>query len=462
MYPEFFGFREKPFKLIPESANFYCSATHERATTMLEYGINSRKGFMLLYGLPGTGRTTLCLLLKETLANCNVVYLPKSPDNDLLYSVCFNFGIKTERDATENAYFGQMIEFFVDEYKKGKNNLIIVDDADNYSIDVFRTLEKLAEVEIEQCKLVQVLLVGTQELCSKLLYGNIKNLNERVLSVTELGLMGLNDTANYLQHRIRLAKCQDPDVLKRTAVIEIHRYSHGLPLEINLVADKAFQIAADSKDSKVGTKHIRKAIKQLSGINPPLRIINIAQYLTPLLVVLVIILGAMQLKTYFNSHKAVQKTAAAPVQQETVTEKTAEHAPKPAPEASEETEQAAAEPQPSVTEPAVTEEAPEPAVTASPEPTAATELAASTPEPEKVAAAAASSPVKYGCITALSGLNMRNAPHTDAEVVSVVPSGGKIILIEKSGKWWLAEYNATQGYLFSSFVSEDLADCSEN
>ncbi len=435
MYIDFFGFRDKPFRLTPEPAAFFCSAPHDRAMTMLEYGINSRKGFMLLYGLPGTGRTTLCFLLRETLVNCNVSYVPKTSDADLLQKICNGFGIEAMFKSTENEYFGVMMDYFVGEYKKGKNNLIIIDDADEYSIDTFRTLEKLSEVEIEQCKLVQVLMVGTQELCSKLMYGNVKTLSERVLSVTELNLLGLSDTANYLQHRIKLSKGTDPEVLKSTAVVEIFRYSHGLPLEVNLVADKAFQVAADARDKKVGPKHVREAIKHISGIRQPLRVFTVAQYLTPVLILLVLLLGGLQIKTFFDMKDIEEQYAGVkPAAEESAAETKAAQTPEPEP----------------VIEEAVAE--PEPAPVAKPEPVK--EEPPAVVQPVQAPAVPISPEVKYGCITARSGLKLRNRPSPNGDIVGVAVYNSKVTLIELEGEWWRSKINGREGYLFAEYVNE--------
>ncbi|WP_022850050.1 AAA family ATPase [Limisalsivibrio acetivorans] len=475
MYREYFAFRDKPFRLTPSPAYFYCSSTHDRAMTLLEYGINSRKGFMMLTGIPGSGKTTMCMLLRETLAECNTALVEKCPDKDILKTACSEFGIEIESSSEDNHLFGVLMDFFVDEYKKGKNNVLIIDDADEYSVETFNMLERLAEIEIEQCKLVQVLLVGTPELSSKLMYGQINNLNERVFFVQELGLLGLKDTAMYLQHRINQAKGADPDILKRTAVVEIHRFSHGLPLEVNVIADKAFQVAAEAKDKKVGPKHVRKAVKLISGVKPPLRFATIAPYVTPVLLVLVLILGFMQ---YQNMTKEPEQKVVviekAPEPQQPVTERipseaeireqtTEEPEPQVQQEAEKKPEQVsepveqkpdqATEPaQPSAeTEPAMQADTPiaDNMTTQADEPESSVEKPAEEPLEEQAEA------VRYGCITANSGLNMRAEPTTNGELLTVVPSGESAVLIEnKPAGWWRAEYNGIEGYLYGSFVEE--------
>lgn len=447
MYIDFFGFRDKPFRLTPESAAFYCSAPHDRAMTMLEYGINSRKGLMLLHGMPGSGKTTLCFLLRETLVNCNVTYIPKAADGDLLLRICKGFGLSPDVNSTENEYFGILIDFFVSEYKNGKNNLIIIDDADEYSIDTFQLIEPLAEVEIEQCKLVQILVVGTQELCSKLMYGGIKSLGERVLSVTELNLLSLHDTASYLQHRLKYAKVTDPELLKRTAVVEIFRYSHGLPLEINLVADKAFEAAAIRKDKKVGPKHVKQAIKHIAGIREPLKVYTIAQYIIPMLLVLVVLLVGLQVKTWLDM-KDIEKQYAETVHLPTSIQQA------PSIEETPETEYIEAiHEQVSETE-QVTALEPEPA----PEPIVTTAEAVATPEPV-ITPPASAQPVaaagtRYGCVTAQSGLNLRAVPSPAGRVVTGLMYGQKVILLEERENWWLVDADGSEGFLFANYVKE--------
>lgn len=433
MYIDFFGFKDKPFRLTPEPTAFYCSPNHDRAITMLEYGINSRKGFMLFYGLAGSGRTTLCLLLKETLVSCNVSYVAKTADEDLLGKICSGFALNVEKRLTENEFFGILIDYFVSEYKKGRNNLIIVDDADEYSTDTFRMLEKLSEVEIEQCKLVQILVVGTQELCNKLKYGK-KDLNERVLFVTEISPLSLNDTANYLQHRIKIVKGTDPDILKRTAVIEIFRYSHGIPLEINLVAGKAFKAASESKDKKVGPKHVRVALQQISGVRPPLRRYTASSYIMLVLTLLVLVLGGMQVRTFFAMKKIEVQYAE--------TKQSTEHV-------KEEAETIelikTLDEKADVLANAKIEE----------EKVVDTEVAI---EAEPVAEPIVEPVIKYGCITAKSGLKLRAGANASSNVVGVALYDTNVVLLERVGDWWKSEVNGVQGFLFAEYVTEDICD----
>jgi general secretion pathway protein A len=450
MYIDFFGFRDKPFRLTPESAAFYCSDSHDRAMTMLEYGINSRKGFMLLHGMPGTGRTTLCFLLRETLVNCNVVYIPKVYDNELLIKICKGFGLNPSANSSENEIIGLLIDFFVSEYKSGKNNLIITDDADEYSVDTFRTLEKLTEVEIEQCKLVQILLVGTQDLCSKLMYGDIKSLGERILLATELTILSLNDTANYLQHRLKYAKVNDPDLIKRTAVVEIYRYSHGLPLEINLVADKAFEVAASAKDKRITPKHIKRAVQHISGIREPLRVYTLAQYILPVLFVLIVLLFGLQIKTWYNM-KYIEKQYTENIQP--LPNSTQSELDKLI--ASSETEEPIGSidtPPSEIEEPKQVQEL-EPVIEKPVEinpPVADTPLVIQ-PEPTPIPVA---SDIRYGCVTAQSGLNLRAVPSSAGRVVMGVMHLQRVKILENRDKWLLVEVNGSEGFLFSEYVKE--------
>ncbi len=205
--------------LTPITNTFFSSILHDKAITLLEYGLNSRKGFMLLTGLKGTGKTMTCNILKDSVKDCNVSMLNYdnvSPDK-LMKSICEGFGLSyTETDRKE--LFGLIMEYFVEQYKEGRNNLIIVDNAESISDANLEMLSEFMEIEIEKCKLVQVILSGCPELHDRL--RNIGNdLGPKFTFTVELAPLSLQDTIDYVEHRVKTAIGDDEHFLFKKELI---------------------------------------------------------------------------------------------------------------------------------------------------------------------------------------------------------------------------------------------------
>jgi general secretion pathway protein A len=467
MSRDLFGLKDEPFSAYPDNKYFFSSILHDKAITLLEYGLNSRKGFMLLTGLQGTGKTLTCNILKDSVKSCNVSmvkYEGENPDK-LMVEICKGFGLQyTETD--RQALFGHVMEFFVEEYKAGKNNLIIVDSAETISDDCLHMLSEFMEIEIEKCKLVQVIISGCPELHDRL--RNIGgDLGPKFTFTVELAPLNLHDTIEYVEHRVKTAiGADDQHLFKSNSYSAIYDYSKGVPSEINRIAQKALTLAKDGKQSKITPKYIKMAAARLYGVKAAKRTNRKPLYAVVLIIALI---GA----GYFYKEEAAEFIA----KKQTKTEQVAAVEEQPVlnvppmetvePPVTEETapEESVVEPVEPVEAPAVEQPAEEPMVQAPvipepiiEEPVAEEPQTVETPEPqpaEPVETVQVDAPaIQHGCITANSGLKVRSGPSVDSELIGTAPSKAYIELLELSsdGNWWKTTFQGAEGYMFARYI----------
>jgi len=465
MSRDIFGFKDEPFSAYPDNKYFFSSILHDKAITLLEYGLNSRKGFMLLTGLKGTGKTMTCNILKDSVKECNVSvlnYESTSPDK-LMKSICEGFGLDF-KETDRKELFGLIMEYFVEQYKEGRNNLIVVDNAESISDENLEMLSEFMEIEIEKCKLVQVILSGCPELHDRL--RNVGNdLGPKFTFTVELAPLNLQDTIDYVEHRIKTAIGDDEHFLfKKNSCIEIYNYSKGVPSEINRIAHKALAIAKEKKKAKVTPRHIKMSAARLygvkstrKGLNKPVAVLvlfgllagGIYQYKDKLLSV----------ATDINIKGMVVQNAEPETKTEPVVvpEPIVENTPEPVSEP-ETTVEAPIE-EPRITEETVevkpetiTEEKPEPDLTTKP-----VEVVAPEPEPEPVVEEVVPEPVVviyHGCTVAQSGLKVRLGPSVESELIGTVPYMAYIELLEKTndGLWWKTRFEGKIGYMYAKYI----------
>jgi len=472
MSRDLFGFKDEPFSAYPDNKYFFSSILHDKAITLLEYGLHSRKGFMLLTGLKGTGKTMTCNILKDTVVDCNVSiinYENMSPDI-LMQRICEGFGLNfPETDKKE--LFGRVMEYFVVQYKEGRNNLIIVDNAENISNENLETLNDFMEIEIEKCKLVQVVLSGCPELHDRLkTLGS--DLGPKFTFTVELAPLNLKDTTDYVEHRLKTAiGDEEHHLFKKNSYLEIYNYSKGIPSEVNRIAHKALSIAKDKKQTRITSRHIKMAAARLYGVKSTKK--GLMRPLSTLLMLAVIVGGVYFYKdqilgivSNYSTVKVVEEKAPeAPAKKaEPVVKKPAVVAKAPVvkpPVIADNEDEKKAEPvQPKIETPAAepdTAPVKEAAPASEPvkEKPVIEEKTLTEPAPEPVVVTPEQEiNIKHGCITAQSGLKIRAGASVNTELTGTAPFDSYIELYELSedGKWWKTKYNGSFGYMYSAYI----------
>lgn len=268
MYNTFFGFREKPFKLVPNPAYFYLSKSHEEALAHLNYAISQGDGFVEITGEVGTGKTTLCRAFLESLngtVEAAYIFNPKLGPKQLLRNINEEFGIKSEGDNTKDLIDSLNI-FLMQKKASGKRVILLVDEAQNLSRNVLEQLRLLSNLETNRDKLLQIILVGQPEL-SQILYSHeLRQLGQRITLSYQLGSLTFNESKEYIQYRIGIAANKAAIKFDRSAYRQIYKYSKGIPRLINIVCDRALLTAFVLNQFKITANIAKTAIRELANL----------------------------------------------------------------------------------------------------------------------------------------------------------------------------------------------------
>ncbi|MCP5109090.1 MAG: AAA family ATPase, partial [bacterium] len=224
MYEKYYGFKTKPFSLTPDPDFFYLSPDHLEAVEHLIYGISDGEGFLMLVGKIGTGKTTTSRVLTEKLGDsvlCSLVLNPFQDFFSLLKNILWDLGIIPE-GTTTNKLINQLIEFLLNEVgPKGKTALIIIDEAQNLSNETLEQLRVLSNIETDKEKLIQILLLGQEELIQKLESEELRQLNQRISVKFFLNPLSRAEVGKYIAHRVTRAGSHRKITFTRAALREI-------------------------------------------------------------------------------------------------------------------------------------------------------------------------------------------------------------------------------------------------
>jgi general secretion pathway protein A len=265
MYTSYFGFREKPFNVTPNPKFFYANTKNEEAYANLLYGIRERKGFMLLTGEVGTGKTTILQRLMQELESTVpfvFFYNTTLPFEDLLTYVCDELGL-TIQGGGQLAKINALNAFLLDQLSKGSSAVLFVDEAQNLHTDVFENLRLLSNLETPREKLLQIILAGQPELDAKLNRTELRQLKQRVFSHSRLSSLSDDEVGAFIESRLRAVGYRRNDLFPRGTVSEIARYSKGTPRLINIICDNALLIAYAESQKKVTADVIKEVARDL-------------------------------------------------------------------------------------------------------------------------------------------------------------------------------------------------------
>lgn len=271
MYNSFFGFSENPFNLTPDPRYLFLSPYHKEAIEHLLYGINERKGFIVITGGIGTGKTTLCRMLLNHLGTDTksaLIFNSFISDMELLKSINQEFGIAVGPMAeTKKDFIDALNNFLLDTFGKGGNALLVIDEAQNLSHNVLEQIRMLSNLETAKEKLIQIVLVGQPELEGLLASPSLRQLNERIMVRYNLRPLTSKDIRGYVEHRMSVAGGRGDPSFTKGAVKNIYLYSRGNPRRINNVCDRALLIAYVMGKHDISNDIIKKAVRELAGNN---------------------------------------------------------------------------------------------------------------------------------------------------------------------------------------------------
>lgn len=260
MYCEYFGFEDKPFNVTPDTRYLYLSPCHQGVFETLRYGINERKGFILLTGEVGTGKTvSIRAFLNELGPNCetSLILNPQLSRLELLKTINKDFGHELKRNSFK-AQIDSLNNFVLDCTNRGRNCLVIIDEAQNLSMEALEMTRLLSNLETETHKLLQILLVGQPELHEKLMSPKLRQLRQRIQIHCKLNPLDEEETERYIAFRIQKAGNATRVAFERSAILRIFRQSKGIPRLINAICDFCL-VTAYLQGSRVITKSIVEA-----------------------------------------------------------------------------------------------------------------------------------------------------------------------------------------------------------
>ncbi len=240
MYKEFYGLRANPFNVNPDPRYLFLTRHTEEALACLTYGIQSRKGFVLLTGEVGTGKTTLINKLLEWLRLQQVatafIFNSRLNVPQFLDYMMADFGIPCDSRAKSQILL-RLYNWLLDRYRAGETAVLIVDEAQNLSDEVLEEIRMLTNLETFTEKLLQIVLVGQPELEQKLKQPQLRQLKQRLTLRAKTHPLTLEETRAYIQQRLRIAGSNGTQIFEPEAMLAIHRYSSGIPRVINLICE---------------------------------------------------------------------------------------------------------------------------------------------------------------------------------------------------------------------------------
>src|SRR6267142_373697 len=256
MYLQFFSLRKAPFNPTPDPKFLFQSSRHREALAQLLYGVRERKGFIVLSGEIGTGKTTLLRTQLERLdRDTHVAYVHNSAlsTEGLLEYILHDWGVKSA-GATHAQRLFELNEFLIDQHRQGMSPVLVIDEAQNLSVETLEAVRLLSNFETTNQKLMQILLVDQPEL---------RQLKQRIGLRCHIGPLSPEETRLYIRHRLRIAGAADAGIFTDAAIQRITEYSEGTPRVINIVCDHCLLSGyADSK-KRIDSGIVDEAVEYL-------------------------------------------------------------------------------------------------------------------------------------------------------------------------------------------------------
>ncbi|MBI5042095.1 MAG: AAA family ATPase [Gammaproteobacteria bacterium] len=266
MYCKHFGLDSKPFTITPDPRFLFLSDRHREALAHLLYGVGEGGGFVQLTGEVGTGKTTLCRALLEQLpetVNVALILNPKLNGLELVATVCDELKIEYPRDTHSlKVLVDHLNHHLLQSHAAGRRTILIIDEAQNLSIEVLEQIRLLTNLETTQAKLLQIILIGQPELQTLLARTELRQLAQRITARYHLGELNRDETLAYVTHRLRVSGGH-ADLFTSGAIDEVRRLSAGIPRLINVLCDRALLGAYVEDKRRIDRSILRRAADEV-------------------------------------------------------------------------------------------------------------------------------------------------------------------------------------------------------
>ena len=259
MYLQLYGLKESPFNITSDPKFFYESSSHKEALAALFYGIQEKKGIILITGEVGTGKTILCQTLLSRLpqeTKTSLILNPYFSEVQLLKAIVEDFGLGAVKKSRLDI-IKKLNSFLVETNFKGGNAVLIIDEAQNLTNRQLEQVRLLSNLETSREKLLQIVLFGQPELTDKLKRPDLRQIRQRIFVKYDLSPLREEEISRYVEHRLQKARVDNISILPESYGL-IYNFSKGIPRLINMLCDRAL-LFGFVKESKVFDEEVFKA-----------------------------------------------------------------------------------------------------------------------------------------------------------------------------------------------------------
>ncbi len=266
MYESFYGLKEKPFNQTPDPRFIYFTEKHCEALANLVYGIRERKGFLVLSGEVGTGKTTLINALLDTFDRTGIlsafIFNPILTSSEFFEYLLTDLNLKCDFQSKAQALI-KLNSLLLERYRLGRVTVLVIDEAQNLSAEILEEVRLLTNLETANEKLLQIILVGQPELSLKLNSSELRQLKQRISLRCTLDPLTLSETREYVRTRLEIAGLPDQRIFSDACIAEIYRRSGGIPRLVNIVCDNALLTGYACDTGNIGVEIIREVAQDL-------------------------------------------------------------------------------------------------------------------------------------------------------------------------------------------------------
>jgi len=266
VYLEFYGLKEPPFELTPNPRFLYFSPRHREAYNHLVFGLRERKGFVQLTGEVGCGKTTICRALLRELGEDYSTALILNPwlgPNELLPAVAAEFGLSPGTTTLDTLHL--LNNFLLTQHEAGREVILIIDEAQDLTVEHLEQVRLLSNLETDERKLLQIVLLGQPELKHRLNEHRLRQLRQRITIRYHIDPLRFDELDAYIRHRLRAAGGNGDPRFTWLARWRVHLYSRGIPRLINALCDKCLLAGSLAGRHRINYTTVARAARELEG-----------------------------------------------------------------------------------------------------------------------------------------------------------------------------------------------------
>jgi general secretion pathway protein A len=267
VYLDYYGLKEAPFNITPNPRYLFFSGKHREALNHLLYGIRERKGFVQITGEVGAGKTTLCRALLNQLGpnySTALILNPVLDPEKLIKAIAMEFGLDV-KGLDHLEIIAEMNSFLLRQMEEGRDVVLIIDEAQNLTNDLLEQIRLLSNLETDDRKLLQIVLMGQPELRDRLNDHTLRQLRQRITVRFHLEPLKQFELSRYVQHRLEISGAQGPPFFTWPALWRIFSYSKGIPRLVNAVCDKCLLAGFVQQTDYINYRLVGRAVRELEG-----------------------------------------------------------------------------------------------------------------------------------------------------------------------------------------------------